>query len=214
MTHLFPLMCNLASLIITKTRMDNSSRNQVIVTFKDRVLVKIKIEYWIELRAITNCVSEEADPWVVWHVRDMVPQGFSPVILQTKDTNVLVSQISFASNIRNDSNSTICAEMYSTDNEDTYCDVCKIAAKLVDRPCRALPIFCALTGCDKTSSIFGENKCKCWNLWKSDDWEPEITSVFTEFTIKREYMSEAVFGGCLPMIFDCRSGFTFWVWCQ
>lgn len=62
MTHLFPLMCNLASLIITKTRMDNSSRNQVIVTFKDRVLVKIKIEYWIELRAITNCVSEEADP--------------------------------------------------------------------------------------------------------------------------------------------------------
>lgn len=122
MTHLFPLMCNLASLIITKTRMDNSSRNQVIVTFKDRVLVKIKIEYWIELRAITNCVSEEADPWVVWHVRDMVPQGFSPVILQTKDTNVLVLQISFASNIRNDSNSTICAEMYSTDNEDTYID--------------------------------------------------------------------------------------------
>ena len=45
--------------------MDNSSRNQVIVTFKDRVLVKIKIEYWIELRAITNCISEEADPWVV-----------------------------------------------------------------------------------------------------------------------------------------------------
>ena len=133
----------------------------------------------------------------------MVPQGFSPVILQTKDTNVLVLQISFASNIRNDSNSTICAEMYSTDNEDTYCDVCEIAVKLVDRPCRAL------TGCDKTSSIFGENKCKCWNLWKSDDWEPEITSVFTEFTIKREYMSEAVFGGCLPMIFDCRSGFTF-----
>lgn len=52
----------------------------------------------------------------------MVPQGFSPVILQTKDTNVLVLQISFASNIRNDSNSTICAEMYSTDNEDTYID--------------------------------------------------------------------------------------------
>ena len=125
---------------------------------------------------------------------DMVPQGFSPVILQIKYTNFLVSQISFASNIRNDSNSTICAEMYSTDNEDTYCDVCKIAAKLVNRPCRVLPIFCVLTGCDKTSSIFGENKCKCWNEWKSDDWEPEITSVFTEFTIKREYMSEVVFG--------------------
>ena len=114
-------------------------------------------------------------------------------ILQTVDTDVLVLLISFASNIPNDTNSTIYAEMHSTDNEDTYCDVCEIAAKLVDRPSHALLIFYAFTGCDATSSIFGKDKCKCLNTWKSDARKPEITTVFTELTNKLEYVSNAAF---------------------
>ena len=55
--------------------MHNSSRNQIIVTFKDRVLVTEGDND--SVRTTTNCTSEEADALVVWRARDAVSQcGF------------------------------------------------------------------------------------------------------------------------------------------
>ena len=53
-----------------------------------------------------------------------------------------------------------------------YIPVHNIVAELGQAKSAALPAFHALTGCDKTSSFFGNGKRTAWTVWQS---LPELT---------------------------------------
>ena len=73
-------------------------------------------------RAAANCTSEEANARVVGHARNEVSEGFSPIFAREIDTDVSVLLISFATNLSNNTYSTIYADMCSMDNEVSYYD--------------------------------------------------------------------------------------------
>ena len=162
--------------------MHHISNQQLIVTYKDGILSSG--DTVSSHRCISNCTSEEADAKAVRHARDAATQGFSSIIVRTIDTDVLVLLIAHASSVTLVTESSIFAAMYSTDNNVTYYDINGTASKLGEHTVRALPFFYAFTGCDTTSSIFGKGKCKCWDIWHSDERKDEITSVLVELGSK------------------------------
>ena len=128
-------------------------------------------------RNIFNCTSEEADQRAVRHARDAISQGYEFVLVQTIDTDVLVLLISFAGTFGGESIS-VYAALSSPTGDVTYYDVKDIASKIGLDAANALPFFYAFTGCDTVSSIFNHGKCKCWDVWKNDERNKDITSVF------------------------------------
>ena len=139
--------------------MHHVSNQQLLVTFKDGIL--FSGDAVSSNRCISKCTSEEADAKAVRHARDAETQGFSPIIIRTIDTDVLVLLIAHASSITLVTESSIFAAMYSTDNNVTYYDINQTASKLGKHTVHALPFFYVFTRCDTTCRIFGKGKCKC-----------------------------------------------------
>ena len=157
--------------------MHNISNQQLIVTYKDGILVsggEVSDE-----RCIVYCTSEEADARVVRHARDAASEGFTFIMIRTIDTDVLILALSYASTLSVEKEHSIFVAMYSTKgNAVTYYNVNEIACKLGVRTLSALPFFFAFTGCDTCSGLFGKGKCKCWDVWMADVKHYDITSTF------------------------------------
>ena len=105
--------------------------------------------------------QEKADTRMVLHSLDASQSGYQQIIVQNRDTHVLVLLIYFMSPI---SSSQIWMNS-GTAKKPRFIPVHKVHASLPQQVVLALPAFHCITGCDTTNQFSGHGKKSGWKVF-------------------------------------------------
>ena len=71
---------------------------------------------------------------------------------------------------------------FGTGKNKCVYDINDITLKHGRQVCRAIPFFHAFSGCDNTSSLFNQGKCKLWDKWHDFPDNESLTRFFSELS--------------------------------
>ena len=109
--------------------------------------------------------QEEADTRIFLHVADAVNHGYSKVIIQIVDSDVLVLAIAAVQQLAMDE----LWVAFASGKSFRYLPAHDMAAVLGPEKCVALPFLHAFSECDTVSSFAGYGKSTVWELRKKFD---------------------------------------------
>ena len=118
--------------------------------------------------------AKEADQKLVRHMIQCVRSDVKQCVVVTVDTDVVLSLIAYRQ-VAENFDGVVFACLSSAVSNRFY-NISKIAERLGERKCRALPFFYALTGCDIVSSFVNQGKCKFWDRWTESKEEEALTT--------------------------------------
>ncbi|KAG1682026.1 Sprouty-related, EVH1 domain-containing protein 2 [Nymphon striatum] len=137
-----------------------------------------------EISGNLKSTHEEADTRIVLHAVDAVRAGCQRLLINCRDTDVLVLLVHFCDHIAADE-LWMCS---GTKMKPKYIPVHIVRQHLTDAICSTLPAFHAVTGCDSTSQFAGHGKKKAWQAYIKD---PTVLNQFGRAEFSERLMSNA-----------------------
>ncbi|KAG7176515.1 hypothetical protein Hamer_G024553 [Homarus americanus] len=143
---------------------------QLVVTDKKQVLT---VPPRKDTANLAPCNHEEADTRMMVHAADALECGHRRILIRTVDTDVVILAVALANE-----RSEVLDELWltlGTGKNRRYIAAHQIAKALGPEKSRALPVFHAITGCDRVSAFAGHSKKAAWATWNAF---PEVTTAF------------------------------------
>lgn len=139
--------------------------------------------------------QEEADTRLILHAEDACRKGYERVVLQCRDTDVLVLAVGFREWLPRE------IWMYNgAKAKRPYVPVHKM--NLPDEVVKSIIAFHAMTGCDTVSQFAGRGKKTAWKAFRE---EPETLSLLGSRDLTPEVRAAAEKFACMLYIEDCDS---------
>ena len=111
---------------------------------------------------ITQCSSEEANPRIVHHVKNLRKKGYTNVHVKTVDSDIVILCLTYADVTISNGNKSFLV-VYGP--KDKKIDIIDNFNKLGVSVWKGLAFFHAFTGCDTVSSFYKVGKAKFWAIW-------------------------------------------------
>ena len=177
----------------------------IITTFKNSVLCSSNTDIDTSEVGVHSCQSEEADQRLVRHLLNCIcgNKKYSLIVIRTIDTDVMILVVAYVSEYQNMcSNTKVYVFMV---NSNKMYDICAIVKFLRIYICHALPFFYAVTGNDIVSFLYGQGKCKAWEIWLNCDDNHQLTNLFQRLGDKPLGISEEDFGKLEEFVLEVYS---------
>ena len=140
----------------------------------------------VDISRINPSDHEEADTRMMLHLCDAVMDGHKIAYLRTVDSDVVVLCIHLFFELRRRGLRELWIG-FGTGKAYKDIPIHRVANKLGNDECMALPFFHAFTGCDVTSSMAGIGKKTGWNVWQNF---PEVTNTMIALTENPSELNE------------------------
>ena len=116
----------------------------------------------LDLSSLTPCNHEEADTRVFLHVKDMTQQGYTKMVIQKVDTNVLVLVVSVYEQLQEEMEELLVD--FGAGKNRKFFPIQETLEHIGECKARGFPLFHAFTGCDKVSFMSHVTKSAAWKV--------------------------------------------------
>ena len=163
------------------TSVEITADKQIVSTYHDVTLCTQPRD----TQGLAPCTHEEADTRIMLHLKDMVMEGNSKVLIRTVDTDVVVLAINAVEFLG-------IPELWIAFGVGTsfrFLAVHEMANALGPERCMALPMFHAFTGSDTVSFFGGRGKKTAWKVWMGFD---DVTRAFCDLGATPDAINESM----------------------
>ena len=127
-------------------------------------------------------VLEEADNRIVCHVNDAIRNGFSNILVQTGDTDVILILMGFMEQFLETTGDVDITVEFKSSSGRKILSMNSIYIKHGQKICSALPFFHSFTGADSTTSFFKISKKDCFSYCMDLSLHESLTETFMKLS--------------------------------